>query len=316
MKLSRELRIFLFVAAAVGLLIFGIGVLQGRSIFARSFEAHAYYPDIDNLTAGSKVLVNGFQVGQVVSLEYDARQRQVKVVFDIVKDIEVPEDSQVWIADMDFFGSKCIKLQMGRSARMLENGGRLSGGVESGMLAKLGGKMDPLSSRIDSVLADLQVISRAIRLTVQDSANRANRIVRHVEATTAQLGQLTQQFGQTARRVDALTADLQGLVSGVRQSGNVERILGNTARLSDSLAASTARANRVLESARSSTEELKTILVKVNRGDGTLGQALNNRQLYDNLDRTTRSLDSLLVDLKKRPWRYVNFSAFGRKHRD
>ncbi len=316
MKLSREFRIFLFIAAAVAILIFGIGVLQGRSIFARSFQVHAYYADVDNLTAGSKVMVNGLQVGQVLSLDYDVDQRQVKVVFDIVKDIRVPDDSQALIADLDFFGSKCIKLALGRSPQAVENGGRLIGGLQSGMLDRLGGKVDPLTARIDSVLVDLQVIARAIRQTVQDSANRTNRIVRNVEATTAELSQLTRQFGQTARRVEALTTELHGLVAGVRQSGQVERILGNTARLTDSLSATTSRANRVLDAARTSTEELKTILYKVNQGEGTLSQALNSRQLYDNLDRTTRNLDSLVVDLKKRPWRYVSFSVFGRRHRD
>lgn len=316
MKISREIRIILFVAAAAAIVIFGIGVLQGRSIFARSFLIHAYFDDVDNLTAGGKVLVNGYQVGQVKSLDYEVDQRRVKVIFDLVKDIPVPVDSRALLADLDFFGSKCIRLQLGRSQQAIESGGRLSGSIEEGMIDKLGGKVDPLASRVDTILVDLQAISRAIRQTVQDSSNRANRILRNVETTTQELSKLTQDFGKTARRVDALAADLQAMASQIKQGGQVERVLNNSAKLSDSLVVTAAKVRQVVEAARGTTEELKTILLKVNQGEGTAGQLLNNRQLYDNLDRSTRNLDSLVVDLKKRPWRYVNFSVFGKKPKE
>ena len=46
---------------------------------------------------------------------------------------------------------------------------------------------------------------------------------------------------------------------------------------------------------------------------GKEGLLMNDRQLYDNLNSTVRSADSLLIDLRQHPKRYVHFSLFGRK---
>ena len=47
--------------------------------------------------------------------------------------------------------------------------------------------------------------------------------------------------------------------------------------------------------------------------DNTLGLLLNDRKLYDNINTTISSADSLVTDLKANPKRYVHFSLFGRK---
>ncbi len=44
-----------------------------------------------------------------------------------------------------------------------------------------------------------------------------------------------------------------------------------------------------------------------------MGLLLNDRQLYDELRQTNRSLTTLLDDFRLHPKRYVNISVFGRK---
>ena len=52
---------------------------------------------------------------------------------------------------------------------------------------------------------------------------------------------------------------------------------------------------------------------KLNRDNGTLGLLMNDPQLYHNLNRTMRDADSLVVNLRQHPKRYVHFSIFGKK---
>ena len=46
---------------------------------------------------------------------------------------------------------------------------------------------------------------------------------------------------------------------------------------------------------------------------GSLGLLMNDTKLYDNLTSTMSHADSLVIDLKAHPKRYVHFSVFGRK---
>ena len=58
------------------------------------------------------------------------------------------------------------------------------------------------------------------------------------------------------------------------------------------------------------TDNLDT---KLKSKDNTLGLFLNDRGVYDNLNSTLQHADSLMIDLKAHPKRYVHFSIFGKK---
>ena len=58
---------------------------------------------------------------------------------------------------------------------------------------------------------------------------------------------------------------------------------------------------------------LQSITNKLNNNDNTLGLLLSDKQLYDGLLNTVGSADSLVIDLRLNPKRYVHFSLFGKK---
>jgi len=66
----------------------------------------------------------------------------------------------------------------------------------------------------------------------------------------------------------------------------------------------------------STLNQAKLLLKQVNEGEGSIGLLLRDRAVYDNLEAATNSLDSLLVDVKENPKRYVHFSVFGKSDKD
>jgi len=89
--------------------------------------------------------------------------------------------------------------------------------------------------------------------------------------------------------------------------------LANTDKLTKNLsdldvAATMAKVDATLNNVQEMTE-------KLNSNDGTLGLLMRDPGLYNNLTATMRDADSLVIDLKAHPKRYVHFSLFGGKNK-
>jgi phospholipid/cholesterol/gamma-HCH transport system substrate-binding protein len=87
--------------------------------------------------------------------------------------------------------------------------------------------------------------------------------------------------------------------------------MNNFEKLSDEVA----KANfaQTIVEANKAVADLQTIVNKVNTGQGTLGQLINDEKMYNNLNNASANLDKLMIDLKANPKRYVSFSVFGGK---
>jgi phospholipid/cholesterol/gamma-HCH transport system substrate-binding protein len=87
--------------------------------------------------------------------------------------------------------------------------------------------------------------------------------------------------------------------------------VGNARKASEKLAA--LEIQPTIDELNGTIKQFKSILAKMDSKDGTLGALVNDRKLYDNLNRTVLSMEILLDDLRTHPKRYVNLSIFGRK---
>ena len=54
------------------------------------------------------------------------------------------------------------------------------------------------------------------------------------------------------------------------------------------------------------TEKLDDLVTKLNAGEGTMGQLLKDRQLYENMNKAVGEFQSLLAEIKKDPKKYLN----------
>ena len=101
------------------LILFGTIVIVSL-IFLRSIGLHqkyvtlyAEFDAIDGLRLGSPVKINGVAVGSVLKVALDPESGSVKVKFNILKKIELPEDTSAFITGESLFGEKILKLDLG-----------------------------------------------------------------------------------------------------------------------------------------------------------------------------------------------------------
>ena len=95
--------------------------------------------------------------------------------------------------------------------------------------------------------------------------------------------------------------------------GKVDGVLDNTQTLTRNL--SEIDVATTLSKVDATLANVEQMTAKLNSNEGTLGLLMRDPGLYTNMTSTMLHVDSLMIDLKSHPKRYVHFSLFGRKDR-
>ena len=297
MKLTKEIKIALVAIVGILIMYFGINFLKGMNLFSTNNTYFITFDDIQGLGASTPIYADGYKVGTVDGLEYDYKENgPIKVKVDIIKDLRIPQGSKAEIVK-DLMGNLQVNLLLANNPReRVEPGGIIPGAVNGGMMDKAA-KLVPV---VEKMLPKLDSILTSVNALLADPALAAS--LHNVETITSNLTVST-------RELNTLMAGLNKQVPGM--IGKANGVLDNTNRLTANLASldvqgTLNKVNQTLESAHQFTE-------KLNSNQGSLGLLMNDTKLYDNLTSTMGHADSLVIDLKAHPKRYVHFSVFGRK---
>ena len=297
MKLTKEIKIALVAIVGILIMYFGINFLKGMNLFSTNNTYFITFDDIQGLGASTPIYADGYKVGTVDGLEYDYKENgPIKVKVDINKDLRIPQGSKAEIVK-DLMGNLQVNLLLANNPReRVEPGGIIPGAVNGGMMDKAAN----LVPVVEKMLPKLDSILTSVNALLADPALAAS--LHNVETITSNLTVST-------RELNTLMAGLNKQVPGMVRKAN--GVLDNTNRLTANLASldvqgTLNRVNQTLESAHQFTE-------KLNSNQGSLGLLMNDTKLYDNLTSTMGHADSLVIDLKAHPKRYVHFSVFGRK---
>lgn len=297
MKLTKEIKIALVAIVGILIMYFGINFLKGMNLFSTNNTYFITFDDIQGLGASTPIYADGYKVGTVDGLEYDYKENgPIKVKVDIIKDLRIPQGSKAEIVK-DLMGNLQVNLLLANNPReRVEPGGIIPGAVNGGMMDKAAS----LVPVVEKMLPKLDSILTSVNTLLADPALAAS--LHNVETITSNLTVST-------RELNTLMAGLNKQVPGM--IGKANGVLDNTNRLTANLASldvqgTLNKVNQILESAHQFTE-------KLNSNQGSLGLLMNDTKLYDNLTSTMSHADSLVIDLKAHPKRYVHFSVFGRK---
>lgn len=293
----KEVLIGLIVVIAMAILFFGIDFLKGINVFKAANYYYVSFTDVNGLAKSAPVTVNGFKVGQVREIEYEYdNPGHVLVELSLDRNLRIPVGSKA-IMTTDLLGTSTIVMQMSQSNDYHAIGDHIEGVVPTGMMDKVSTELIPsldnIFPKVDSILTAVNAILGSPELI--SSVKRLDNITTNLEATTRQL--------------NALMATLPPVMA------NVKDITGNLSTASDDLNALTGELRRVpIDSIANNIEQLTANLnqlsTQLNDPDSSLGLLMHDPKLYNNLNSTVASLDSLFVDIKRNPKRYINIKVF------
>lgn len=297
-KYSREIKVGLLAVLALFLLYFGFNFLKGVNIFSPTHTYCGIYSNLKGLTEQAPVYVRGYKVGQVDRIVYDfSKEDAFCVYFSVDKNIAVPVGTECALVSDGLLGGMALQLEMPFG----ENDAYAAGDTIPTTVVP--GLMDALQNEVMTKLSGVlsQIDSLLATVNEQLEGDHLRHALKKVDDITADLAVTSAGIrGMMKEQIPALVTDVREAVADVKifadNLGSVD------------LAATVGKMDTTLNRLNELTENL-------NSTDGTLGLLLNDRQLYLNLTGAVADADSLLIDLKNNPKRYVHFSLFGRKEK-
>jgi len=274
--------------------IFGIGfaawlglvIGKNTNLFSGTTTVKILSRDVQGLAENNFVSVSGKKIGIVSKMNFVRNHDSLFVVADLKLKEEfaplVTKDAKATIKSLGILGDKYVDILTGNGPAVKE-GDFIPLATEEGM-ANLTASANKTFDNINKLLDHLnngQGVAGKL-LTDKQMGKELAETVTSLKTTSAELSTLSQKAS--------------------RGEGLLPKLLNDK-----SMATNT---TETLERLNQTAAKTELLINKLNNDKGTLGQLSSNPALYNNLSRTLSSLDSLLVDLKSHPKRYVKFSLF------
>ncbi len=298
-KFSKEIKIALVAIVGIVLLYLGMNFLKGMSLFTNNNTYYISFTDISGLSSSNPIFADGYQVGVVKSIDFDySGEKDVIVAFSVDNDLRIPKGSSAEIVS-DFMGNVKMNLLLANNPQeRVMPGDTIIGSINPGMLGRAG-EMIPV---IEKMLPKLDSILASVNTLLADP---------NISRTLGNVQQVTHDLTTSTKELNTLMAGLNKNVPGLM--GKTNGVLDNTTQLTSNLAAldlegTMTRVNQTLDN-------VQTLTHNMNSNKGTLGLLMNDATLYDKLNATVQSADTLLNNLREHPKRYVHFSIFGKKEK-
>ena len=296
-KFSKEIQIALVAIVGIVVLFFGLQFLKGLTVFSTDSNYYVKFKDISGLSSSSPVYANGYRVGVVENIIYDFEgEGDIVAVVGINNEMHMPKGTTADIVS-DLLGNIKLELKLGdKAAGVLAPGDTIIGGQEKGAMAKAAEiipQVQSLLPKLDSILVSVNALLADPALA--HSLHNVEQITSSLKSTSNDLNRLTTSLN---RQMPQMLENADGLLA------NTNNLTRNLSELD--LAATMQKVDHTLRNVEQMT-------AKLNSNEGTLGLLMRDPGLYNNLNSTMMHADSLMIDLKQHPKRYVHFSVFGKK---
>ncbi len=296
MKISKEVRVGLFMIGSLVLLYFGFYYLKGIDFFSSDRKYYAVYHNIDGLTESNQILLNGFAVGRVSDIQIQQRRNRVIVELSIDSEI-ILNDSTVAVLNGDLLGDRFIQLIPGRSPNRLKQRDTIRTDVAKGLT-------DLIAENAQPVAANLQTTLTKLNDLLDTLGARSSELKGVLEAFKVTSEKLNSSLSSVVGNVDTLTGTYLAAGNKLTKTlADLEPTIRNFRSFSDSL--KRMELNAALKKTQQAVANLNETLKKLNSGDNTASKLLTDDSLYVNLNTLLRNLDTLANHFNENPKHFM-----------
>lgn len=319
---KREIAIGISVIIAIVILICGIEFLKGINLFRPANFYMAYYDNVDGLEISAPVKINGYKVGQVREINFDyEKPGRTEVVLALSHNLHLPVDSKAVICS-SLMGEAYIEITVGSSASLIPVGGEVAtgqsagllSGISEGLMPKLNETLtyvDSLVINLNTVVADpalkgaitsLEDISQNVLLASSGLDNLMNK---QMPGLMTNANGIITSTKSLVGNTNSMITNTNGIISRFGNvMSNVDGMSGNLLHFSDQL--NELPLHETIDNVNATLANLEAFSEQLKNQNSTLGMLMNDPELYNRLNSVAASVDSLIVDIKRNPKRYIS----------
>jgi phospholipid/cholesterol/gamma-HCH transport system substrate-binding protein len=305
-----QLRVGLLTLVGLFLIMLAILYVTGAGILHAKYQLRTYLPEVEQLTLGAPVRLDGVEVGNVDNIRITPPSspgamvdpsRNVEVVMRVDRRFQenITTESRASLVTEGFLGNRYVRITRGYSGAKIPSQGEVPGVAEVAMKdvvergADLVENLGALSKDVQSIVSGLRKGQGSLGKLMTDdqlynhlnaSSTRLDQMLAETQSGKNSLGKLLatdemyQRLNSIADRIDQVLAEVQ------EQKGSLGKLVYDPA---------------LYENAKEFVDKANAFITDVRAGKGTFGKLTTDEKLYDNLRDSAASLKEATDKLSK-----------------
>jgi len=291
---GKDVRIGIFVLAGLLAFVVILFLLTDPATMRGRYMLVTTVSDAGGVRRGDPVQMRGVIIGRINGFEM-MPSGSVAVRMELEGEWRIPQGSRTELGAAGLFGGRTMEVIPGQATAYHEAWDTLPG-ADGG--TGLMDSADELSAKAGAVMDGLEkLLSDSTVTSVQGSAVEMEALLRELS------GLVAEQRGTLQSLTRSLARSAEGLEEAASAGPDAARAIARA----DSAMAVLAETGANLDRAATS---LRTLLERIDRGEGTLGRLATDDALYVNVNRAAESLATLLDDVRANPRKYISVSIF------
>ena len=291
------MRVGLVVVVAVAILVVGIIWIKGIKFNQTKYRYSVIFPEVGTLKVGDPVSVSGVDKGKVKKIQL--YQGDVLVTLDLSTDVVLKKDANFTVKNIGLMGERFVAVQTGYSDTLLDLSQPIRGNYDSGV-SEVMGRMGEMIDQLGRLVANLEGV-----LGTKWSRESMTQIIKNLKEISHDMNALLNRnkgkFDQTMDNLSHSSAELKKIIDE-----NKEKLQTTV----DNFGEASVKLDNVVTVLDTISISLKKLTSKIESGEGTLGQLVNDTTLYEQIKKTAQHVDDLILDIKKNPKKYLKVTVF------
>ena len=312
-KLNLEVKVGIFFVACFLLVVY-ISVKLANVNLGESagYTLSAVFKSVAGVNDETPVLLAGLRIGMVTDMRLEGGN--ARVYFKVRQDAKIPDDSVIAIQTLGFLGSKYLEISPGKSKKNLRGGDQFSNVAVASELSDLSGRAGDIAQDVKAITANLrkvfgdeegeeglrrifenlQQITERLAKTLEDNQARMNVIAENMQTMSTQVAAMSVENRDSIHQA---IAAMPGIVDNLRViTDNLARFTSNNAESLGNAIEGLAQATQHMQEAM---QHIASITRKIDEGQGTIGQLVNESGPMEDLNETVASLNELVGRIRR-----------------